>query len=169
MWSSPRTFADGEVERARYFNSTVRDNMRELGGYYAEILTVEGTTTTTYTDLTTVGPHVDCILGGTQATIFIGASIYPMAAARCEGWISFQAAVSGVNLFGANDNWSAAVDNTAQNRDVTQCWMDIVPNSGTGGSIAAGSPVTFTAKYRAANANGANFQRRFMYVIPAGP
>lgn len=169
MWSSPRTFADGEVERARYLNQSLRDNLRELVGYYAEILTGESTTNTGYVDLATVGPLVSCVVGGTQFTAIWGCQVFPTAAAVCEGEMSLEVQAAGSVITSPSDNFAAAFQGSTQNRVLPVTYMDNIPNSITGGTIVAGSPVTVTAKYRAINANGATFQRRFLYVIPVGP
>ena len=105
-WTTPMTAVDNSAMTAGLYNTQIRDNLREMApslataagqlfvtlgpnalaartiGYH-EVATSQTTTSSSYTDLATVGPTVTISeIYGQQAMVW-GASTYPASDTRC--------------------------------------------------------------------------------------
>lgn len=150
-WTTPRTWVTGEVVTAAYFNTNLRDNLNFLvGAAGAEVLTSETTTSTTYTDLATVGPAVTVTTGVSALALFSAEMGNSTANATL-----LSVAVSGATTLAASENYRA-VDNT------TSGVTGFNHKFFTG--LTAGSN-TFTLKYRVGGGTGTFLIRR-VTVIP---
>ena len=119
-------------------------------GYEAAAQT---TSSTTYTDLATVGPSV-ALTTGTSAILILGAFISDSGNLGNNGWMS--AAVSGATTIAANDLWGAfGPEGLNGVASVQGCII---------GGLTPGVN-TFTAKYKKVGGTStAEFQRRWMFV-----
>jgi hypothetical protein len=165
---------------AAQFNTYVRDNFLETapskataaGGYFVTagsnsiverfwgtdyIETEESTTSTSYTNLSTVGPSVT-VATSSRALVMIGARMRNNVAGQyCMA--SFE--LSGDTTRTAPDRYSVAFENTNQDgsTDIHTCQFtpltDLTPGNNT-----------FTMKYRTTTAGTAVFRFRRMAVIP---
>lgn len=118
----------------------------------------EGTTSTTYTDLTTAGPSVTAYVGASgQVLVMLSAQI--ICDAGTQGSMSF--AISGASTQSASDFRGARRYNgTASNETLFTSTANIVQVI----NLASGS-TTFTAKYRTSGGS-ATFVNRSLIVIP---
>jgi len=162
-WTAPRTWVDGEVVRARYFNEGVRDNLRALVGVYAEVLTSETTTSTAFTNLATVGPSVGvAITGGFNSadefTVFFGCHAQNDTAA---GVANMGLDVSGPTATAADDTNRCFTRSTATAATTSIIWGTKFESLDAGG-------YTLTAKYKVSAGTG-TFLRRFVLAYPTGP
>jgi hypothetical protein len=161
-WTSPAShiYATGEVVTASTMNTYIEANLVFLGGSAgASVLGGQTTTSTTYTDLSTVGPAVTL---NTLTTALVSVGAYFSNNTSTDGALmSF--AVSGATTLAANDNYRAGWDVVAGAANIgVFSQMSFV----TG--LTAGSN-TFTAKYRANGGGTATFGQfggRFIAVIP---
>ena len=125
----------------------------------AELLTSQTTTSTSYTDLGTVGPAVT-ITTGTKALVILTAVIDNSSSGNRSN-MGF--AVSGASTIAATDKWSISLISTGS----------YVPQMTASGvflvtGLTAGSN-TFTAKYRSSNAAAtARFDFRQIAVMDMG-
>ena len=112
---------------------------------YAQVLTLQSTTSTSYTDLATVGPSITATTG-TTALVTFTVTADATTIGGDQGYASV--AVSGASTVAANDDWST----------VTRLGGNFVTMSRTYGftGLTAGSNV-FTLKYK----NGAGSTVRF--------
>jgi hypothetical protein len=176
-WTAPMTAVSGSVFTAAQFNQHVRDNLNETaaakattaGTYFVGngvntlversltsdiVETSETTTSTSYTDLTTVGPTVT-VTTGAEALIIVTADITNNTAGQ-SGRMTFE--VSGSSTITANDIRALRVT---------------VPAAASGNMRASvvthldltGGTNTFTAKYRASGGT-ASFANRRITVMP---
>lgn len=160
-WAAPRTYVTGEVVRARYLNQDLRDSARAAVGSFAYVPTQEGTTSTAYTDLTTVGPSVTVAVVD-QLTFFFGAFIFSSAVAGIA-IAAFEVSDAAGTLSGPSDEHAAFGEFQTTSRASTM--MSGFTNSGM-----AEGPATVILKYR--NATGgstANFAQRWLLVYGTGP
>jgi hypothetical protein len=173
------TFVAGTVLTAAQLNTYLRDNSLETapakataGGQIfvstsantiaarvptgAVVYTSESTSTTTYTDLGTVGPAVSSVSTGSKALVMISAFL--------RNGTAGQAAVMGYDISGAT------TANAANDRALWQ-------TSATASSPIQASTIilqeglvvgnnTFTAKYKAEASGSATFANRRLAVIP---
>jgi hypothetical protein len=162
---------------AAQFNAYIRDNLNETapakattaGAIFAAtgansiaeripskatITTSQSTTSTTYTDLATVGPSVTCVTGPSALVLF---------AARAEhnttgGIAIVSVEVSGATTLAANDDWAfnyeARAASSAQRQSSSELFTTLTPGSNT-----------FTVKYRTASGT-ATYEDRRITVIP---
>lgn len=175
-WTAPATFVDGNVLAASDMNTYVRDNMletmpalatgqlrwfvanganrlveRQLFKEYVDAS--ETTSTTSYTDLNTVGPSIS-VTTGTRALVF-WVSTLSNSTANVSGTIGIT--VSGATSVAANDNQALIVP----------LWDALNPKRlgiaelFTG--LTAGSN-TFTMKYKVSAGNG-TFGKRQLIVM----
>jgi hypothetical protein len=178
-WSSPMTAVTGNVFTAAQFNQHVRDNLNTTapavattaGGIIvttaanvviqrtpqvAFVGTDESTATTTYVDLTTLGPAVT-VTSGTKALVTIGGG----ASNNTIGLASrIAAAVSGATTIAAADADSFLIEsgNVSDHFQGTWTYITTALNSGSN---------TFTAKYRTSAGGGvSNFDNRLITVTP---
>jgi hypothetical protein len=172
-WSAPMTAVAGATFSAAQFNQYVRDNLNETAPAKATgagqifvstganiiaarapaaavVVTSQGTASTSYVDLGSVGPAVT-LTTGTQAFVWFGALISNSGANSSR----MSAAVSGSSSVAANDQWAAINVGTSANRFFSAHLF-------TG--LIAGSN-TFTAKYDG-SAGTATFANRELMVYP---
>lgn len=176
-WSAPMTAVAGSVFTAAQFNTFVRDNLNECpaakaanpGGFFVTSATnevvermpavdrvdvSETTTSTSFADLTTVGPSV---------TVTTGSMAVVALTARTNNNTATQPCLVGFDISGAT---------TLAAADARALWQE---TNGVGEfnrstafhlltTLSAGSN-TFVAKYRVGGGTGA-FQYREISVIP---
>lgn len=171
------TAVAGSTFTAAQFNQYVRDNLLECPtakvsatGQYAvatgantmaaraalgaTIATSETSTSTSYVDLTTVGPAVT-ITTGTAAAVFLKCA-FDNNTANIGTFMGFS--ISGASSVAANDAQAIDSVNAAAAR------------SRIGGAffvtgLTAGSNI-FTAKYKVATASTGTFTQRDLWVLP---
>jgi hypothetical protein len=119
---------------------------------WEEIATSQGTTTTTYTDLATVGPAITVPLAGVFY-VSHGASLQAATAAITEGTMSYE--IGGTAA--SDDDWIYFVGR--DQFDAAQCARTRRKTLATAGT-------TLTAKYRAQSGTQANFDDRWIAVEP---
>lgn len=176
-WTVPKTWVGGEVPTAALLNAQLRDNMLETmpakattsGQIFvgngvnsivgrvpdgARVTTGETTTSTSYTDLATVGPSVT-ITHGVYAAIFWSCSIQNTTA-NADTYMSW--AMTGSNTRAAGDLYSVRQDGVPASNVWRMGSVDI--HSG----LTPGT-TTFTAKYRC-DSGTASYSDRFIAVIP---
>ncbi len=180
-WTAPMTAVSGNAFTASQFNIHVRDNLLETapglattaGGYFAatrlnnieqripgtaEVLTTQTTTSTSFTDLATVGPAVT-IDTGTSALVCIESQLTTADAGTSFAIASYT--VSGATTTSAADDRSINEQGGSvgsQNFRYGTCFL--VSNLTPGTNI-------FTMKYRTTNASfAAAFLNRRISVIP---
>ena len=119
---------------------------------YAEVLTLQTTTSTSYVDLATVGPSITATTG-TTALVTFTVTTDATTIASDQGFASV--AVSGATTVAANDNYST----------VTRLGGSFVTESRTYGftGLTAGSNV-FTLKYKNSSGATSRFQNRGLVV-----
>lgn len=122
----------------------------------ALVATSQATTSTTYTDLATVGPAVT-VTTGTSALVIVGAQILNSTAA-ITAFMSF--AVSGATT-------SAAVD-AGRAVGVANANLILASRAFLMTGLTPGSN-TFTAKYKVNGASTGTFQDRYIIVRPISP
>lgn len=174
-WSAPMTAVSNSVFTASQFNTFIRDNLNETapakastsGAHFAvsgtneiaerlsataSVLAAETTTSTSYTDLATVGPAVT-VTTGPLALVVVHGSIDNSGAGSCR--MSY--AVSGASTIAEADNRGIGVYGVAGSGIVASSVVlhtDLTPGSNT-----------FTAKYRVASGTG-TFNSRRLLVFP---
>lgn len=176
-WSAPMTAVVGAVLTAAQWNATVRDNLLETsvakattaGGYFVStgvnalaeriagsgtVATAQTSTSTTYTDLATVGPSFAATTG-TQAFVTINCRLHN-GTANLLTLAGF--AVSGATTVAASDNTAIHQQDGSINNRVRAGVRTLV----TG--LTAGSN-TFTMKYRVSGGTG-TFGEREIIVEP---
>lgn len=177
VWTAPSTFVDGNVLTAGELNSFLRDNMLEtmpakatgqLRHFVADganriverqifkdyIEAKEITTSTSYTDLSTVGPKVT-VTTGTMALCSWDVSFDNNTV---QTIISISVAVSGATTVAANDNQAmiSRVYATAlkeKRYGICEMVTGLTPGSNT-----------FTLKYKT-SAGTAVFSKRLLVVV----
>lgn len=182
VWTAPMTAVDGNIFKASEFNTHIRDNLMETGpalnlasgGFFSvtglnsisasfpqnEFITSgsdQTTTSTSYTDLATVGPTISNITVGGFVFISLGAKIFNSTSGnmtRMSVELTADPLSGGVGQ-SASDAWSVG-----QSRGVPYqlggSFVIIVASPGT---------YTFTAKYKVAGGTG-NFNNRSLFVFP---
>lgn len=169
------TAVSNSVFTASQFNTFVRDNFNETapakattsGAHFAvsstneiserisetaSVLTPETTTSTTYTDLTTVGPTVT-VETGPAAIVTVHGAIDNSGAGSSR--MSYD--ISGASTIAGADNRGIGVYGVAGAGIVASCTVlhtDLTPGTNT-----------FTAKYRVASGTG-TFNSRRIVVFP---
>lgn len=119
----------------------------------ASVLTNQSTTSTSYTDLSTVGPSVT-LTTGTKVIVAVTCYTDP-SGAGASGAMSF--AVSGATTTAASDDFAAGLVGLSASG-----WAGVISWVGTV-TVTAGSN-TFTAKYKRGSAATHNFQDRYISV-----
>jgi len=176
-WTAPLTWVPGSIPTAALLNAQLRDNLLEtmpakatLQGSifvatgsnaiaersidFARVDTSQTTTSTSYTDLATVGPTVT-LTTGTKALVFHSCHLLN-STVDVETRMSW--AVSGATTTSANDDWSLYLNGVNSANTNSGGIVDVIT------SLNAGSN-TFTAKYRVSAGTG-TFIRRIIGVIP---
>lgn len=181
-WTAPMTAVATQVWTASAFNTHVRDNLNETAPAKAttdgSIFTVtaansindapmlqstvaasETTTSTTFANLTTVGPSVTVSVN-TAATVIFGCqmsnSSVDTTALMSVGIYDVD---TGSELTAPSDTWCQQNDGSPAN----SVERGMVAHRFTG--LTSGS-YTFQAKYRVGAGTGA-FSERYLFVIPA--
>lgn len=182
-WTAPMTYVSNTALTAAQMNTFLRDNMNETmtakataavdgqpGGFFVttdvnsiterrimtnRVDTTEQTASTTYTDLTTVGPSVT-VETGTAALVMWNTRIWNDTGAAQSACAY---SVSGASDIPADDAWAMILDGVAgDNNWHMGCWdytQSLTPGTNT-----------FTLKYRAGGAGTAGFRWRFLAVWP---
>lgn len=176
-WTAPMTATDSAVFTSTQFNQQVRDNLLETmpgkasaaGNWFAVagtnsiaqrtiteavVATSQTTSSTSYTDLTTVGPSVTATTG-TNAIVFFAAN---MANNTLNVGSNISVAVSGATTIAANNQWRACINGSAATQPSR------VASFYKFTTLTAGSN-TFTVKYRA-DAGTSTFFDRTILVMP---
>jgi hypothetical protein len=153
-WTAPPTTNVGDPITASWAN-LLRDDLNFLASPIAAyIATSETTTSTSYTDLSTVGPTVT-LTTGAVAWVLLTMLTTNSTQFRVDG-MSF--AVSGATTLAAAD--TRAVQITTSDAGFAQQVSAVIPVSVTPGVN------TFTAKYREDGAGTATFATRYLGVWP---
>lgn len=176
-WTTPITVATNDILTAAQYNQSVRDNMLEMAPAKATgsgnlfmgvaanqiaervvgssvVAAMESTTSTSYGDLTTVGPLVTA--NCTAAIVFISAKMSNPNEGRSA---TVSVAISGATTRAASDDWCLSVGGSAANNPIrVGAAMAFALNSGSN---------TFTMKYKSqAGYTPSYFEDREMVVIP---
>jgi hypothetical protein len=119
---------------------------------YAQVLTLQSTTSSSYTDLATVGPSITATTG-TTALVTFTVTTDATTLGGDQGYASV--AVSGATTVAASDDWST----------VTRLGGNFVTMSRTYGftGLTAGSNV-FTLKYKNGSGSTSRFSNRGLVV-----
>jgi hypothetical protein len=176
-WTAPMTAVAGNIWTSAEFNAHIRDNLLETmpgkataaNRMYisnglnsiaervpstATVATAQTTSSTSYTNLTTVGP---------QVTVTTGTAALVWAVVRCQhssggAECSWAVEVSGATTLAANDNWRGLQSGVTAANPNRFGVMHLFSN------LTAGSN-TFTIKYKTSGAT-ATFQDRDIIVVP---
>lgn len=171
-WTAPLTAVANTPFSAAQYNLYIRDNFREMapekataaGQYFcstdqnklgvytaqtASVATSQTTTSTSYTDLATVGPSVTIDHGKTVMVILAATMSNNTADLQCR--MTFEATGSVITIV-PNDKWCAKVDGTPLGQ------ASRVSAARLAGDLHAGTS-TFTAKYRVGGGTGTFFDR----------
>jgi len=177
-WTAPQTWAANAVLTAAQLNTHLRDNMLETmpakalteGSIFvtsaansiverqivtARVATSQGTSSTSYTDLGTVGPAVT-VTTGTGAIVFHSCQVQNSS----TGFSSMSWAISGATTRAALDGTAIRHDGISGGNPWKVGSTDFLLAVLTPGSN------TFTAKYKAESGFTATFADRFICVIP---
>lgn len=176
-WTAPMTAVAGDIWTSAQFNAHVRDNLLETmpgkataanrifvsNGLNsiaervpstATVATAQTTSSTSYTDLGTVGPAVT-VTTGTAAIVW---AVVRTEHSSSTGECSWSVAVSGASTVAASDNWRGLQSGVAASNPNRFGVCHLF----TG--LTAGSN-TFTVKYKTTGAT-ATFQDRDIVVVP---
>lgn len=137
----------------RIIVTTGANSIDERAVSRAVIGTAESTTSTSYTDLTTVGPSLT-LTTGANVMIFWTATVQHSVANEAA-YMSFD--ISGATTNAASDTWALAERQATTGVGVKRAGVYFFP-------VTAGSN-TFTAKYRTGSGT-ATFTNRQIFVIP---
>lgn len=166
-WTDPagHVFAAGEIVTAATLNSYVKDDLIDLDRRTSPaaqyIAADEGTTSASYTNLTTAGPAVAVVIGSTgKCLVSMYTTLYNTVAGDLA---AMSYALSGATTRAALDivalSFCPSVAGTAGGSRLGAT----IPDFG----LAAGS-TTFTAKYAALTGGTAHFTDRRLVVTPLG-
>lgn len=177
-WTSPMTAVANTALTAAQWNTHVRDNLLETAPGKASaagqtfvataanaiaarvptgatVITSQATTSTSYTDLTTVGPSVT-VTTGTKAIVCMSTTLLN-SGTSFGSFASY--AVSGATTIAAADQWSLILDGTALNNPVRYGGIHFQESLNPGSN-------TFTMKYKADATSSASFANRHLFVFP---
>lgn len=182
-WSAPMTAVAGGVVLAADFNKYVRDNLlateaalaSTVGGFFvstgtnaiaervfttAVVDANETTTSTSYTNLATVGPTVT-VTTGTKALVVHGGRIGANTNTAGAPSTKMSWAVSGATTVAASDNYACGTVHASAgaNSEViygSRWWLITGLNAGSN---------TFQAKYAVSSGTG-SFMFRSLHVLP---
>lgn len=172
------TAVSGATFTAAQFNQYVRDNLNETAPAkataasqlfvstganaittrvpsQASVATAETTTSTSYTDLATVGPRIT-VTTGTIAFCWFAAS---HAHSLSDNETASSVAVSGASTVAASNSWEHSVDGVTANNFVRGGSFHIFTGLTPGTNV-------FTMKYRLGATGTATFRDREMGVLP---
>jgi len=148
---------DGDIGGLASLAGTLAWSGATLRTGAAELLTSQTTTSSTFTDLATVGPAVT-VTTGTKALVIVTAIIGNDTSGQ-RAYMGF--AVSGASSISAADKWSIALTSTGSYAPEIQTSGVFLVTGLTAGSN------TFTAKYRRSGGTG-RFDLRQIAVIDMG-
>jgi hypothetical protein len=178
-WTAPYTAVAGSAVRAADFNQFVRDNLNATEAALAQtpgsmiigagantvaervpaaqfISTSESTSSTSYADLTTVGPTVT-VTTSTAAIVCVGGRVGPNTSGATNS-TKMSWAVSGASTVAASDSWAAGHVSISTSAVVySSRWYLLT-------GLTPGSN-TFTAKYAVSGGTG-TYQYRSLHIIP---
>lgn len=177
-WTSPMTAVSNTALTAAQWNAHVRDNLLETAPGKASgvsqlfvstganaiaartptgatVITSQATTSTSYADLTTVGPSVS-VTTGTKAIVCVSATLLN-SGTNFGSYASY--AVSGVTTIAAADQWSIILDGTALSNPMRVGAVHFQESLNPGVNV-------FTMKYKADATSSASFANRHLFVIP---
>lgn len=161
-WTTPRTYVTGEIVTASILNTDVRDNLndidRRLTAGLAEISTSEGTTSTSYTDLATVGPAVTVTVGASGVVMVIVSCRLFNGTGGSQSAMSY--AISGATSQAASSTKALVFRSDSANQDLRASAMSVHTGLNPGAT-------TFTAKYLVTSGSG-TFAERALAVVPLG-
>jgi hypothetical protein len=184
-WTAPMTAASNSTFTAAQFNAHIRDNLLEtepaksstVDAYFVStganaitqrtpgshvINTMQTTSSTSYTNLATVGPVVT-VTTGTAALVLFSAG---MANTSADAQMAVSVAVSGASTVAESDTWAIITDGMAAwgnpNEPADQHNRRGSAKLFTG--LTAGSN-TFTMKYKVGSGTG-RFRYRELIVYP---
>ena len=176
VWTAPMTAVSGSVYTAAQFNTFVRDNLNETapakattpGAYFVTtslneitervgaretLATSETTTSTSFTDLATIGPDVT-VTTGSLALVIFGAEQSNSGTGSTRTSVD----VSGASTIAAADIRSLTLSGGTAGETIQAShavfYDDLTPGSNT-----------FTMKYRVSSGTG-TFSRRRLIVLP---
>lgn len=178
-WTAPMTAVANTAFTAAQFNTYVRDNLNttapavataagrlivttglnavtERVPDVATIGTSQTTTTTTYTDLATVGPAVT-VTTGVKALVMLGCMISNTNVGQ-GGRMSVD--LTGSSAIPAADGNSVLAESGNANDAFQGSWTTIY----SGGMVAGSN--TWTAKYRLVGLGTASFSNRLVAIVP---
>lgn len=180
-WTSPMTAVTNSAMTASLYNTQIRDNMRAMAPFlasgagqifvttganslaartvhYHEVATSQTTTSSSYTDLTTVGPTVTVgAIYGQQALVLTSCELNQDTA---DMQASATVEVSGASSYPASDTRCAITrDGMVANNAVQMMGCYLYDPLSRDGEI------TFTMKYRNGGAGTATFAKRRILVI----
>ncbi|MFI1197688.1 hypothetical protein ACH4T9_31130 [Micromonospora sp. NPDC020750] len=179
-WIAPMTAVANSVFTAAQFNAHVRDNLNETAAAKATsagrifvatgpnalaerqvgsatVTNAQTTTSTLWTDLSTVGPTVTITTG---TTVIVALSCL-MSVSAAGSNSQMGVAVSGASTIAANTDDAVIAESSAAN-DLYQVSY-VFPITG----LTAGTN-TFTAKYQVGISGTGSFSRRRIVVFPFG-
>ena len=180
-WSTPLTAVTNAALTAAQWNASVRDNLAETAPAKAtatgrifvttaansiaeripSIVRVtgggQGTASTSFTDLTTVGPTISSLATGTSAIFAVSAFCLNTSAGQgCYMGV----AVSGASTIAADVNRALRIMSGAANENSKQSYIGMFATTLTAGSN------TFQAKYASVASGTATFDERELLVLP---
>jgi hypothetical protein len=144
------SFFAGEELTAALLNAFLTKNANE-----AVVLTAESTASTSYTDLTTVGPAVTITSAGTRALVIWSATMFSADATLRGGYVDY--AISGATSRSPSTDTAICASATNGAAGHRFSGVDLV-------TITPGSN-TFTLKYQTAGSGTFVFQRRSLIVF----
>jgi len=176
VWTAPMTAIAGDIFKASQFNTHVRDNLLETemglpvtGDDYffvttgvnsisasiptlSLVATSQTTTSTTYTNLTTVGPTINDLNVNNKVLISVGADmVNNTSGERCR--MSVEYSNDGTTV-SATDTMCVANSGTLRHNIGASFVLTTVPGT-----------YTFTAKYRVSAGTG-TFVNRNLFIFP---
>jgi len=177
-WSAPMTAVSGATFTAAQFNQYVRDNLNSTAPALASaasqifvstgvnaiaarvptsqsVVTIQSTTSTSFTDLTTVGPLIS-VVTGTIAIVLFASGI---STATNDSTALVSVAVSGASSVAASDAWAIQMDGITAGNVVRYSGVHIFTGLTPGTNV-------FTLKYKAPAGVNATFRNREINVIP---
>jgi hypothetical protein len=178
VWTAPMTAVNGAILTAAQWNTHVRDNLLETAPAKvsasgqlivsngpnslvarspasAYVTAVEGTTSTSFTDLATYGPEVS-VLTGNSAMIFT-ATILAQTTVNAYAVQSYE--ISGATTSSPGSATGLNFRAGASNQQFRGTYVDLLTGLTPGVN-------TFTMKYQALSGGTASFGQRIIFVLP---
>ena len=180
-WTTPMTAVDNSAMTAGLYNTQIRDNLREMApslataagqlfvtlgpnalaartiGYH-EVATSQTTTSSSYTDLATVGPTVTISeIYGQQAMVWISCEL-DQSTADVQAACAVE--VSGASTYPASDTRCCLTRDGMPANNSVQTMAAFVFDP-----LTRNGSTTFTMKYRTGGTGTGTFLRRRMLVL----